>query len=528
MSNGYLSLVLHAHLPFVRHPEHDNFLEERWLFEAISESYIPLLKVFEGLRKDNIAFKITLSITPTLISMLIDPLLQDRYLMYLKNLIELTEKELERTKSNPQLHKLAIMYNEKYTNDLDTFNHYNQNIVMAFKKFQDLGNLEIITSCATHAFLPLMTYNKASIKAQIDLGMSFYEEIFNQKSRGLWLPECGYTSELEPYLTNAGVEYSILESHGIIYSDPAPIYGTFSPIASYNGIAYFGRDAESSRQVWNSDKGFPSHPEYRDFYDDIGYSLPLDYIEPYINPDGIRINTGIKYSKITGLNTKKDTYDFDKAKQLVSMHADDFITSRENEINIICDYMDKPPIVVCSYDAELFGHWWYEGPIWIDSILRKIAAGNFSFSMINLGEYIDKYPVMQVCTPSPSSWGNNGYNEFWLNTSNDWIYRHINNAGDKMTELVKLNPDALGSRKLALNQSLRELLLLQSSDWPFILKNGTTVKYAKNCILTHLERFNTLYEQIKNDSLDESWLEDIVKKDNIFPNIDYRTYSSKI
>ena len=148
---GYLSLVLHAHLPFVRHPEHEKFLEESWLFEAVTETYIPLLQIMEGWRRDGVAAPLTLSLSPPLCAMLRDPLLRNRYERHLNGLIELAEKEIHRTHWDRAFRELAWMYHQRFTSARDTWHFYKRDLVGAFRQFQDEGRLEIITTAATHA-----------------------------------------------------------------------------------------------------------------------------------------------------------------------------------------------------------------------------------------------------------------------------------------------------------------------------------------------------------------------------------------
>ena len=168
MPLGYLCLVLHAHLPFVRHPEYDDFLEEDWLYEAITETYIPLLEVFEGLERDGADWRMTMSVTPTLAAMLSDPLLQYRYLRHLDNLITLSGKEIERTRWQPEFLGLAQMYHERFRRAREVFvTQYGNNLLNGFRRFYDTGKLELITCCATHGFLPLMTVNRNAACAQI-------------------------------------------------------------------------------------------------------------------------------------------------------------------------------------------------------------------------------------------------------------------------------------------------------------------------------------------------------------------------
>ena len=250
---GYVSFVLHAHLPYIHHPESEEYLEEEWLFEAISETYIPLLLNFQKLVDEKIDFRITMTMTPPLLNMLDNKLLQKRYIKYLKKRIELSKKEIIRTKNDKRLNELSKYYLDRYSNDLYVFKEiYNCNIITGFKHFQDLGVLEIITCGATHGYFPILYVNEKTVRAQIGIGVETYKKYFGKNPRGIWLPECGYVPEAEKYLKEFGIEYIITETHGVLYADPTPIYGTFAPIVSPNNIVAFARDVESSRQVWSS------------------------------------------------------------------------------------------------------------------------------------------------------------------------------------------------------------------------------------------------------------------------------------
>ena len=360
---GYVSFVLHAHLPFVHHPESEDYLEEQWLFEAISETYIPLLMNFEKLVEEHVDFRITMSLTPPLLNMLDNKLLQERYIKYLKSHIELASKEIKRTTYDERVNSLAHYYYDRYSHDLYFFKEkYNCNLIQGFKHFQDIGVLEIITCGATHGYFPILYTTEQTVKAQIAVGVQTYEKYLGRKPRGIWLPECGYVPEADKYLKEFGIEYIITESHGILYSNPAPLYGTFAPIVSPEGVVAFGRDIESSRQVWSSINGYPGDFNYREFYRDIGYDADYEYIKPYIASNGVRVNTGIKYHRITGKTENKDYYNVQWAHDSAEKQAGHFLDSRVKQIGELSKYTENPPIVLCPYDAELYGHWWYEGP----------------------------------------------------------------------------------------------------------------------------------------------------------------------
>lgn len=523
-NKGYWCFQLHAHLPFVRHPDYPDFLEEDWLYEAITETYIPLLSIFENFVQDNINFALTMTITPSLANMLADPLLQSRYYAKLNKLIELSEKEVIRT-TDSQYHDAALMYEQKFKTCKHIWEKYHGNILTGFKNLQDMGKIEIITCCATHGFLPLMT-NETAQRAQIKIAVKDYEKHFGRKPRGIWLAECAYTYGVENFLKEEGIRFFFLESHGILYATPRPKYGVFAPIYCPNGVAVFSRDMETAHQVWSADSGYPGDPDYREFYRDLAYDLDYDYIRPYLHSDGVRRNIGVKYCRITGkvpLN-EKQPYNPHWADNKARIHAENFVFNRTKQIEYLSGIMQKEPVVVSMYDAELFGHWWFEGPNFINYIFRTIQNSHASFKPITPIQYLEMFPTNQVCQPSPSSWGDKGYFEVWLNGKNDWIYKHLHMAADRMVEIASADRNAQGLKLRALNQASRELVLAQSSDWAFIMTTGTMVEYAEKRTKEHIYNFTTLYNQIKNNSIDEGFLSNLEYRDNIFPEIDYKVY----
>ena len=526
MALGYLALVLHAHLPFVRHPESDYVLEEEWLFEAITETYIPLLHVFEGLKRDGIDFKLTMTMTPPLVSMLRDPLLQDRYDKHLGKLAELAAKEIEHNQNNGHIRYLASHYAEEFHHTRQTWERYNRDLVTAFKQFLDSNNLEIITCGATHGYLPLMKMYPQAVWAQIQVACEHYQENFGRPPKGIWLPECAYYEGLEQTLAEAGLRYFLMDGHGILYAHPRPRFGTYAPIFTEAGVAAFGRDHESSQQVWSSQVGYPSDPVYREFYKDLGWEAEYNYIKPYIMPDGQRKNIGIKYHKITSRETdlsEKALYDPHWAREKAAEHAGNFMYNRERQIEYLAEIMQRPPLVVSPYDAELFGHWWYEGPWFIDYLFRKSWYDQNIYEITHMADYLRKYPTQQVARPAQSSWGYKGFHEYWLNETNAWIYPHLHKAEERMIELANREAkDELEEK--ALNQAARELLLAQSSDWAFIMRTGTMVPYAVRRTRSHLLRFKKLYEDVKAGMVDAGWLEKVAQIDNIFPKVNYRVY----
>ncbi len=523
MEKGYLAIVLHAHLPYVRHPEYEESLEESWLYEAMTETYIPLLLVFDELIAAGIDFRLTMSFSPTLVSMLLDPLLQDRYLKRLERLLELSEKEIKRTRSQPKFEAVARMYHRLFRQVHDAYlNRYRRNLVQAFRRLQDLGNLEIIATAATHGYLPLLMVNQTAVKTQISVAREYHRSCFGQSPKGFWLPECAFTPGLDKLLREQHLGYTIVETHGLTRADPRPKHGVYAPVISPEGVAFFARDSESSKQVWSSIDGYPGDYDYREFYRDIGHDLDFDYIKPYIHRDGIRLDTGIKFYRITGKDNHKEVYVPEWAEEKAGLHADDFIANRQKQIDSLALVMDRKPIIVAPYDAELFGHWWFEGPRWLKALIQKVDKEQETFKLITLTDYLSEYPANQVAEPSISSWGNKGFHEVWLNDRNDWIYPHLHRAAGMLEGLAKGKARENGLKQRAFNQAIRELLLAQASDWAFMINAGTMVDYASKRAKEHLAQLFRICKEIDQKKIDEAWLSSLESRNNIFPDIDYR------
>ncbi len=520
---GYLALVLHWHLPYVRHPEHPRFLEEDWFFEALSETYIPLLSLFQRLHSEGISYRITLSISPTLAEMFRDELLQSRYLAFLERMIELAGREIRRTKDEPLLNRLAQMYLERYRNCRQLFRErYGCNLLDALAQLEQAGVVDLICSAATHGFLPVFQVVPQAVKAQVQVAVQSHIRNFGSYPKGFWLPECGYYPGVEQYLKQERLPYFFVETHGILYADERPRFGVYAPLYCPNMVAAFGRDPESAASVWSSRDGYPGDPVYRDFYRDIGYDLPLEYFRDFLPDEGVRASTGIKYHAITGPGDEKRLYNPKAAAKKLAEHADHFVLQRIEQSERLSTLMEQPPLIVCPFDAELFGHWWFEGPQWLEAVLRTTAASPEAVRLTTPGQYLEEYPRQQIAKPCFSSWGNKGYAEVWLEGSNDWIYRHLHQQAIRMAELVERFPNEKGLRKRALEQALREMLLAEASDWAFIMKTGTTVPYAVQRTREHIHNFTRIYESLMTGSLQQEWFLALERKNNLFRKIDYR------
>ena len=523
---GTLCLMLHSHLPYIRHPEHPTFLEEDWLFEAITECYTPLLYRLHRLAEEGVPYKLTISVTPPLASMLRDPLLRQRYEVRRDNLIILSELELERTHGTPFAAAAAAMHDQLIT-ARNVWNRWRGDLTAGFKRLVDLGHLEIVTCTATHGFLPLMATEEAK-RAQVNIGVESYERTFGRRPHGIWLAECGYERGVDQILADQGIAFFFTESQAVLHAHPRPRFSVFAPVSTPAGPTAFARDPECGRQVWSSTEGYPGDYVYREYYRDLGFDAEYDYIKPFLHPDGVRRHLGFKYYKVTGNHTplhNKEPYDPAVASERAVEHARHFVHTQRSRIGQIRDVIGQAPVLTAPYDAELFGHWWSEGPEFLEAVIREAARHPDDLLLATPADLLGEGTFVDTVDLNPSSWGSEGTSKVWLNGSNAWMYRHLHHLEERMVDLAVKNPQAQGAKERLLNQAVRELLLAQSSDWPFIITNRTAVTYALRRFQTHVDRFFRLDDMATGkSSLDEKWLTEVEGLDAIFPETNYRAY----
>jgi len=365
------------------------------------------------------------------------------------------------------------------------------------------------------------------VNAQIAVAVANYKKHFGRAPRGIWLPECGYAPGIDAALARNGIQWFVVDSHGVMNGSRVPKRGVFAPVRTPNGVAVFARDRESSKQVWSAKEGYPGDGIYREFYRDLGYDADYEYIKPYLQPDGVRRNVGLKYHRVTGEVAlhAKEPYDPGAAFARAEEHAANFVFNRGQQARWLRGKLGAPPTIISPYDAELFGHWWFEGPRFLESVARGFAAPASEVALISPSEVLKIENRLQTLEPSMSTWGDKGYAEVWLNGGNDWMVRHQHRAEDRMVELARRRPEASGLERRALTQAARELLLAQASDWPFLITVGTAAPYAHRRFREHAARFIRLADMIDRGAVDEAELHGMEERDSIFQELDYRVFA---
>jgi 1,4-alpha-glucan branching enzyme len=512
---GDLAIVLHAHLPYVRSSEPGS-LEEDWYFQALQECYLPLLAVLEAAATDPKQNpRLTLGLSPTLLSLLADEQLNARFSAWLqvrRRLLELLDPQSELQAAAQQLAATLARTAAQWQS-------YGGQLVPRFRRLQRQGVLDLITCAATHGYLPLLRSVPEAVWAQLRTAVREHERQIGERPLGIWIPECAYYEGLDQQLISNGLRYSLLDAHGLLHGMPRPRYGVFAPICSPAGVAFFGRDSTSTLPVWSASQGYPGHPAYREFHRDLGWDLPDEQLEAA----GIhsRRPLGLKLHRVSGQGCPleaKAAYDPGAASRQIQDHADDYLTGRAAELTSLANSMQRRPLLVAPFDAELFGHWWFEGPQFLAALFANAAAQGVR--LVHLRDVLTSGEPLQVCKPSPSSWGQGGYHNYWLNETNAWLVPEWQKASQAMVHRVSQGVGSVQKREL-LHQAGRELLLAQSSDWSFILRAGTTTQLARERIEKHLDRFWRLIDAIENDTeLSQIWLDGVQQEDSLFPQLD--------
>ncbi len=525
MTFGYFGLVLHGHMPYCKKSGVWPAGEE-WLLEAMNETYIPMLNILRELKEKGIKTAITINITPILAEQLADEYMKQRFTEYMDALISRCKNDIERFKNHPKRKKISEFHLKNCIHVLDTFYHnYYRDVLGTFKWLQDEGMVELITCAATHGFLPLLE-SDSGIFSQIQLAVDTHKKYFNKEPKGIWIPECAYRPKehkngkfresIDYWLNNSGLEYFFIDSHGILNAEMMEQKNKIGLNTNFGykletGVSVFGRNKKTSRQVWDAKIGYPGDPFYREFHKKDSES-------------------GFHYWRITDktLKTdKKELYDIIMAQERVKFHANNFISIMEEELNAFINKYNKKGIIISPYDFELYGHWWMEGIDWLKKIFELISSNN-NIEMITFSEYVSQYKDdFSIIKMKESSWGEGGHFQVWKNQEHAWIWPYISGSIKELENVLKMNSNPTEWELRILKQIARELLLMEGSDWPFLLYTRQAKEYANQRFHHHHQRFLKLIWAAKDFSdksrINLKALEEIESIDSCFQdlNIDY-------
>jgi len=577
---GYMSFTLHAHLPYVvNHGTWPHGLE--WLHEAAAETYLPLLRTLRNLERDGLAMHATINLSPILLEQLAHPVFKAEFPKYVeRKILAAREDEAFFAQSGDgHFAETARFWQRYYEQALSDFAALGADIISGFRHFNDKGLIEIITCCATHGYNPLLGTDE-SVRAQVRVGVATHKKHIGRAPRGIWAPECGYrpagfwnypvpaagTNEIYPAFDRIGLEQAFAESEldyffvdthlieesmmytpyrmdtglftpykiptseddadrdapkgspkDIIFEESQPQrsfyqpYFVEGPYARTRPCAIFPRDPRTGLQVWSGELGYPGDGNYLDFHKK-------------------RWPGGHRYWEVTnskaGLGDKQP-YHPQIAANRTREHAEHFVS-------LVCDALRSsfdektPPILSSPFDAELFGHWWFEGPLWLEHVARAFARDEVPVKLINCTDYFDKFPPHGFLELPEGSWGKNGTDEVWMNADTSWTWTHIYAAEIALRNIAsdgKWRDGALGER--IMKQLCRELLLLESSDWQFLITTQAARDYAEERFATHQDLFREVLEMWRQFEMTgtlkpdfDERLAEIELRDSIFAEID--------
>ena len=529
MSDAF-ALVLHSHLPYVRGAGRWPHGEE-WVHEAILGTYLPLLVLLHDLRAEGVRYRITIGLTPTLIEQLADQDICTRFLAYVDDQIrraELDAWDFGVTGASAR-QAVAEFYRASYARLKQAFlERFGRDIVGAFADLARTGQVEILTSAATHGYLPLL--DARSVEAQLRVGLASTKRLTGLEPTGIWLPECAYKPGLERALerhgfthfftdaalmrgrevgraakrfrskrterhSGAGARVAVLDEKELLIDPAVDVFRPY--LVADSAVAAVSRHPEISGQVWSAAQGYPGDPFYREFHrkDD---------------------RSGLRYWRVSGTTVdlgNKAEYDVPVAGERVREHAKHFSESVRDELAAHRGTTGRDGMLVTTFDSELFGHWWFEGIDWLGLVLREL--GDIATTVAGR---LEAQPPRERIALAEGSWGKNNDHSTWIAPQTNWMWDGIRGAASRVRAVADDPPrDAL--RRRAADHALRELLLLESSDWPFLVTTGQAGDYATERFRSHAQRLQRALDiATRGTGDDEVELKSLEHADNPFPD----------
>jgi 1,4-alpha-glucan branching enzyme len=539
-----------------------------WLNEASAETYVPLLNVLNELVEEGYSPKMTVGISPVLCEQLSDQSFKEEFSSYLQTKIIAAEKDIQEFSKHERklLPRLAEMWRDYYGKIRSDFqDRYGRDIISQFRGLQDAGHIEIITCAATHGYLPLLSQD-TSVQAQVKQAVRNYTKFFGKAPRGIWLPEAAYRPRykwsppletslgkksylrkgVEEFLSENGIEYFIIDSALLkggkaigVYIDRfdalRTLWGQYekeyspreeeidkTPREIYlvgtegkKSVAVFTRDPDTGLQVWSGEWGYPGDGNYLDFHKK-------------------HFPGGHRYWKITSAKSDlADKWEYfpEDAQKRIPENASHFKGLIKSLLTQYHEETERKGIVCAPYDAELFGHWWFEGTEFLKLVL-KYVADDPEIELTTCSSFLDEAKPSQVVSIPEGSWGEGGYHYIWLNEWTQWTWKHIYEDEIRMQDLVREFGETDDERLISiLKQLARELLLLQASDWQFLISTWSARDYAELRVSEHHQNFVRLAEMAekygRGEWVDEgewTFLGDLEARDSLFKDVNYKWF----
>ena len=523
MSKKDLLLVLYTEQGYIHNlnPNQDFSFGNESLFTSISNTYIPLLNMLSRLELDGVDFKISIVLNASLCTLLTDKRIQKQYIDWLDKRIAFGDEELERNKSDPAVLKNVQLCLKKLQKDkVDFIETYSLNLIKKFRYFADRGLVELIPTAATNAYLPHYADMAEVLNAQVETGLFAHKSFFGETGEGFFLPYTGWAKGLDKVLRSYGVNYTIIDARSFLFSDKSCETGIFTPARTAGSLVVLGRDSDVPKEI-NGENGFITNSVYRCEQRDAGYELPSSVLKTFMEDNSVRVQTEFKYW------TTSSIYDAEAASNQAKQDAETFYSRKLEKLSKAQEFLhDKDTELLCAMPLELLGTGWHEGIIWLEHLIRH-ASKDDKMELAACKNCIKDQFLLQKIEPYPCSSEGSGYAENLLDNSNNWMYRYIRKASERMVSLTERFPAETGIKARLLNLASRQVLLAESSDWGKMIHEGRMPEYAmetfKECILN----FTAIFDSLASNTVSTEWLCNLESLYPIFPWINYKVFSRK-
>lgn len=529
-----LVLIINARQDFIRHSgeyQKKNASILNTLFESISDTYIPLLNMFESLERDEITCRLGLVLPPVLCNLLSDEKIHQLYIQWLENKIELGKQEKLRNEQNQKIAALVdgeIQRLSQLKNDFAE--KYQCNLIKAFSDSMHKGYVELLATCGTDIFMPYYSDMKEIISAQIETGLHSYKEFFGEVPEGFWIPELGFFPGVEKLIRAYGYSYTVLETRSMLLAEEVPSVGIFYPVRSENSLVLFGRDAESDDEIFSED-GFINNSIYRNENADIGFNLDMNALQPFMAEDSVRYTTGFKYWNKDYTDpsdySEDEVYDEEAAKLQAMKDAEAFVTAKMTRLEKAAELLSDKDFVslVCTLDADKLRQNWHEAIFWLESVFR--CSEKQSLNITTCDRLLENQYSLDKFLPYYSSVQGTGYGETLLSSKNCWMMRHIKKACQRMIDLSDRFPTDTGLKNRLLNLGAKELMIAQSLNLAKAIENDENPEYTVRRFKASIDAFTAVFDSLGSNTVSTEWLTNLEVEDSIFPWMNYRIFAQK-